>query len=107
MDHRYIDERSVADRYLDHTLTPSERCEFEAHLVDCQECTDRVLLAEMFHNRNGRSKAVPTPLLTAAPSTTPAPAPAPIAEPEPFRVRLVRWLTPWQIFLIFAAAAAL
>jgi anti-sigma factor RsiW len=51
MDHRYIDQYAVAERYLDHSLSPGERAAFEAHLVDCQECTDRVLLAEMFHAR--------------------------------------------------------
>ena len=53
MDHRYIDDHSVAERYLDHTLPPGERSRFEAHLVDCQECTDRILLAEMFRQLNG------------------------------------------------------
>ena len=51
MDHRLIDQKSFVERYLAHALTPQERAEFEAHLVDCQECTDRLLLAEMFHAR--------------------------------------------------------
>jgi hypothetical protein len=51
MDHRYIDQFAVAQRYLDHALSAEDRASFEAHLVDCQECTDRVLLAEMFHAR--------------------------------------------------------
>jgi hypothetical protein len=51
MDHRYIDEHSVAERYAANELGSSERSAFEAHLVDCQECTDRLLLAEMFHSR--------------------------------------------------------
>ncbi|HEY1758605.1 MAG TPA: zf-HC2 domain-containing protein [Bryobacteraceae bacterium] len=86
MDHRFIDEHSVAERYLDQGLTPAQRAEFEAHLVDCQECTDRVLLAEMFHSRNGHK---------------------PFAETQPLRVRFVRLFTPWQLFLILAAAAML
>ncbi len=57
VDHLYIEQHSLADRYLEHALPPPERAAFEAHLVDCQECTDRVLLAEMFHNRNGKSAA--------------------------------------------------
>jgi anti-sigma factor RsiW len=89
MDHRYIDEHSVAGRYLDHKLTAAQRAEFEAHLVDCQECADRVLLAEMFHSRNGN-----------APSQGKAPE-------APLRVRFVSLLTPWQLFLILAAAAML
>jgi hypothetical protein len=57
MDHRHIDEQQVAERYVKHTLGAAERAAFEAHLVDCQECADRLLLAEMFHARNGAIKA--------------------------------------------------
>jgi Putative zinc-finger len=85
MDHRYIDEHSVAGRYLEHGLTAEQRAEFEAHLVDCQECTDRVLLAEMFHNRNGHKPRTAIPL----------------------RVRFVSLFTPWQLFLLLTAAAML
>lgn len=93
MEHRYIDDHSVTERYLGHALSPSERVEFEAHLVDCQECADRVLLAEMFHSRNGKLKA--------------APLEAPEPEDEALRVRFVRQFTPWQLFLIFVMATAL
>jgi len=85
MDHRYIDEHSVAGRYLEHQLTAEQRAEFEAHLVDCQECTDRVLLAEMFHSRNGHKPPTATPR----------------------RVRFVSLFTPWQLLLILAGAAML
>jgi hypothetical protein len=88
MDHRYIDEHSVAGRYLDHELTMEERAEFETHLVDCQECTDRVLLAEMFHSRNGAK-------------------PREKAAKPPMRVRFVSLLSPWQLFSILALAALL
>src|SRR5580658_7635233 len=53
MDHAYIDANSIAERYLDHGLSSVELREFEEHIVDCQECADRLLLAEMFHARNG------------------------------------------------------
>jgi anti-sigma factor RsiW len=93
MDHRYIDEHSVAGRYLDHELTAGQRAEFEAHLVDCQECTDRVLLAEMFHGRNG---------------CKPRHEPRRWREFEPpLRVRFVSLFAPWQLFLILAGAAML
>jgi anti-sigma factor RsiW len=94
MDHRYIDEHSMAGRYLDHKLTAAQRAEFEAHLVDCQECADRVLLAEMFHSRNGNKTANPSRHENAP-------------EASPLRVRFVSLLTPWQIFLILAGAAML
>jgi len=53
MDHAYIDANSVAERYLNQALSQEELREFEEHTVDCQECADRLLLAEMFHARNG------------------------------------------------------
>ena len=53
MDHAYIDANTIAERYLDHALQAEELREFEEHIVDCQECADRLLLAEMFHARNG------------------------------------------------------
>ena len=96
MDHRYIDEHSVAGRYLDHELTAEERAEFETHLVDCQECTDRVLLAEMFHSRNGAKTFGST-----------RQAKEPEAPEASMRVRFVSLLSPWQLFLILAAAALL
>jgi anti-sigma factor RsiW len=94
MDHRYIDQHSVASRYLDRQLTARERSAFETHLVDCQECADRVLLAEMFHSRNGRNAVDPTRHKKAA-------------EPSPLRVRFVSQFSPWQLFLILFGAAIL
>jgi len=97
MDHRYIDEHSVADRYLDHALTAVQRAEFEAHLVDCQECTDRVLLAEMFHSRNGNKSAVSS----MRPRTPEMPPETPL-----LRIRFVSRFA-WRLFLILAGAAML
>ncbi|HEY4365255.1 MAG TPA: zf-HC2 domain-containing protein [Bryobacteraceae bacterium] len=95
MDHRYIEQHALADRYLDHALPPPERAAFEAHLVDCQECTDRVLLAEMFHNRNGKS---------AAKATLPQPE---LAQPQPQPQRRTRVAIHPRIFWLLAAAALL
>jgi anti-sigma factor RsiW len=84
MDHRYIDRHRVAQRYLDHSLSAQERAAFEAHLVDCQECTDRVLLAEMFEARE------------------------PNGLPKRQRTGLVLRLKAWQIVaLLFTAALVL
>ena len=60
MDHAYIDRNSVAERYLEQALPPEDLRAFEEHIVDCQECADRLLLAEMFHARNGH-KSKPDP----------------------------------------------
>jgi hypothetical protein len=58
MDHQYIDANAVAERYLGNKLRLKEREDFERHLVDCQECTDRILLAGMFHARSGNGVGV-------------------------------------------------
>ena len=79
MDHGHIDEHSLAERYVSNTLSPEDRAAFEAHLVDCTDCTDRVLLAEMFHAR----------------------------KTEALRVRLAAHLKPWQLVLIFAVTVLL
>ena len=84
MDHRYIDEQSVAERYLSHALRPEERAAFEAHFVDCTECMDRLMLAEMFHARNGNREL-----------------PAGV----PFRARFVAQFTPWQLTMMLLGAA--
>jgi len=53
-------------------LSPKERAAFEAHLVDCQECTDRLLLAEMFHAREPNGVAArPHPGPQVAPRSSP------------------------------------
>jgi hypothetical protein len=82
MDHAYIDANSIAERYLEHALSARELNEFEQHLVDCQECADRLLLAEMFHARNGHK---------------------PTADPETV-ARLVLY-KPRRVLLILVAAA--
>ncbi len=86
MDHRYIDEHGVAERYLEHSLAPQEHEAFEAHVVDCQECADRLLLAQIFLERKANAAA---------------------SEPMPKRARFVARLAPWQLWLIAAVAALL
>lgn len=91
MDHRFFDENRVADRYLDHALSPREQADFESHLVDCEECRDRVLLAEMFHARNGHS-------LNGAAAHPPG---------IPIQAQIVARFSVWQLVVILAVAAAL
>jgi anti-sigma factor RsiW len=98
VDHRYIDEQAIAERYLRHSLLPRERTEFEAHLIDCQECADRVLLAEMFQVRNG------------APRARPSISQQPVLDPYaslPLRARVIARYPPWALVLIFAIAGLL
>lgn len=98
MDHRYIDEHSVAERYLDRKLSLQERMAFESHFVDCQECMDRLLLAEMFHAKNGFAQK----------ALQPSHGVIAVAQPEiPLRARFIAHFRPWQLVVIFAAAALL
>jgi hypothetical protein len=113
MDHAYIDKNAIADRYVRRTLPASERAAFEAHLVDCQECSDRVLLAEMFLLRNPGPNPVRVPVAPreapprdAAPST-PQPAPAPRCPPVPGLARYIAQWKPWQLVLLLAVAGVL
>jgi hypothetical protein len=82
MDHGYIDANSIAERYLDHDLSPEQLSEFEAHIVDCQECADRLLLAEMFHARNGHKP-----------------------KPDPHAVARVVFYKPKRVIVMLVAAA--
>ena len=113
MNHAYIDGNKVAEAYLRHTLPAEERAQFESHMVDCEECRDRLLLAEMFHARNGALKALARePVEAAVAESAPEPIQIHVSEPAPAprlpqRARFVAWLRPWQIWVILIAAALL
>ena len=46
MDHRSIEESDLVEAYATGRLGATERAEFEAHLVDCPDCLDRVEAAQ-------------------------------------------------------------
>jgi hypothetical protein len=46
MDHTYIEEHQIADRYLSGTLPEEEAERFENHYLSCPECLDRLDLIE-------------------------------------------------------------
>ena len=48
MDHQYIEEHNITDRYLLGRLRAEERSRFEEHFVDCQECLERLETTEDF-----------------------------------------------------------
>jgi hypothetical protein len=48
MDHHYIEDQCIADRYLLGQLPAEERMRFEEHFVDCHECLERLETTESF-----------------------------------------------------------
>ena len=46
MDHTYIEENQVVDRYVMGKLPPDEAGRFEEHYLSCPECLDRLALVE-------------------------------------------------------------
>jgi len=48
VDHRYIEEADITDRYLLGKLAPEEQDRFEEHFVDCLECLDRLETTKAF-----------------------------------------------------------
>jgi hypothetical protein len=48
MEHSYIEDRHIADRYLSGKLSIEERMRFEDHFVDCAECLDRLQAIDDF-----------------------------------------------------------
>ncbi|MEQ1883514.1 MAG: zf-HC2 domain-containing protein [Bryobacteraceae bacterium] len=131
MTHRYIDETSVAERYLENRLAPGERQEFEAHLKGCDECADRVQLARLFLQQQALHPEVVAPAIeprALAPSRPMGKYSMlidadrdpiiPISPPEvqpvlattaalPWTARFVAQFRPWQLVVILAIAAAL
>jgi len=118
MDHAFIDKFAIADRYVKRTLPAAERVTFETHLVDCQECADRVLLAEMLRNggisdnprTTERRGVVSEPREGAASPCAldpiPVQRPPRTAESSMAKARTVSNAQLWRFALLFAAAAA-
>jgi hypothetical protein len=98
MNHEYIDQHDIAGQYLRKELAEPDRDAFQAHLVDCPECADRVLLAEMFQANGEVAKSpdvVPMPYFH-------------LTEPKlPLRARIVAYLTPLQIAILLILAVLL
>lgn len=48
MDHKYIDEFDIVERYLSRKLAEGETVQFEEHFVDCLECVGRLETTRAF-----------------------------------------------------------
>lgn len=85
MDHAYIEDQRVAERYLLKDLTDRDRAAFEAHFPDCPECLDRLALAELFRTSKNGSPVAEEPAQE-------EPAQAVDSEPDTNEVRRPRLL---------------
>jgi hypothetical protein len=47
MDHAYIDEHGLVERYVKRRLTPADEQAFETHLLDCERCIADVEVANL------------------------------------------------------------
>jgi hypothetical protein len=66
MDHNYIDEFDIVERYLARRLAEGETAEFEEHFVDCLECVGRLETTKAFVDglrrvASDRAAAAPDP----------------------------------------------
>lgn len=66
MDHTYIEENQVAERYVAGTLPDVERERFEDHYLSCQECLDRLEVIESLQRGFKRMAGQDVAALTAA-----------------------------------------
>lgn len=48
MNHQYVEQHNIADRYLMRQLSAQEREQFEAHYFDCELCLRRLEVTEKF-----------------------------------------------------------
>jgi hypothetical protein len=46
MDHQYIEEQNITERYLMRRLSVEEQARFEDHFIDCPECLERLETTE-------------------------------------------------------------
>ncbi len=57
MDHSYVEEHQIVDRYLMDQLPAEEKVGFEDHYLHCQGCLDQLELAEKFQRGFKRATA--------------------------------------------------
>ena len=97
LNHEYIEANSIAERYLRRELSAEQRAAFERHFVDCEECRDRLALAEMFLASEPEPEPEPPP---------PSPAIVVYRDPPPLAVWLGE-LQLWQVLAGIGVAALL
>jgi len=66
MDHTYIEENQIADRYVQGNLPEGEAEQFEEHYLSCPDCLDRLDLAESMQRGFIRMAAQDAAKLSAA-----------------------------------------
>ena len=60
MNHSYIDDNGVIERYVTRRLGPQEAQDFEIHMLDCQRCIDEIRVVTLLrHGLEGHAAAPP------------------------------------------------
>jgi hypothetical protein len=67
MEHSYIEDNALIDRYLTRKLGAAERAAFEEHFLDCRQCLDELKFAESLQS-GIRTFAADAASLTEAPA---------------------------------------
>lgn len=65
MEHSKVEEQQIAERYVMGRLPEEEAARFEEHYLTCDECLDRLQLAERFHHALRSAAAEDTTRVTA------------------------------------------
>jgi putative zinc finger protein len=81
MEHAYINEQSLIDRYVRGTLPVHERAAFEEHFLECQDCLDQLEIAQSLR----------TGIRIAAADQGVAPASVPSAAPREWVRKVIAW----------------
>lgn len=64
MNHSYIDDHGVIERYITRRLGPQEAQDFEIHMLDCQRCIDEIKVVTLL--KRGLEEQAETPAAPAA-----------------------------------------
>jgi hypothetical protein len=67
MDHSYIDENNLIDRYVRGTMPSPDRAAFEEHFLDCPQCLDQIEVARSLRTAIRAAAADQGPALSQTP----------------------------------------
>ncbi len=106
MDHSYIEEHNLIERYALGRLSPDQQVDFEEHFATCAQCLEGVELAQDLGSAL-RSVAAEDGAFASAAEGEPTPPSPDKVRPEGSGGRVLPWPQRFQRFQPLAAAAVL